>query len=160
LSTLAGVLAAVLSGAPNGDLSAQQSFGLPVVQPSTGSAPVISGVPLTLAANVRPLVGSLVPAVGTTGPTVAPLRRTVQPDLLIVAPKSLPASLLTAVSRLPGMVAAERIEAVRIQINGAETAVVGVDPSQFRSFAAHPTGAADALWQGVANGGIAVSYTM
>lgn len=160
LSTLAGVLAAVLSGAPNGDLSAQQSFGLPAVQPSTGSAPVISGVPLTLAANVRPLADSSVPAVGTTGPTVAPLRRTVQADLLIVAPKSLPASLLTAVSRLPGMVATERIEAVRMRINGAETAVVGVDPSQFRSFAAHPTGAADALWQGVDNGGIAVSYTM
>ena len=58
------------------------------------------------------------------------------------------------------MVAAERIEAVRMQVNGAETAVVGVDPSQFRSFAARPTGAANALWQGVANGGIAVSYTM
>jgi cell wall-associated NlpC family hydrolase len=64
------------------------------------------------------------------------------------------------VSRLPGMVAAERIEAVRMQVNGAETAVVGVDPSQFRSFAARPTGAANALWQGVADGGIAVSYTM
>ena len=93
-------------------------------------------------------------------PTVAPLRRTVQADLLIVAPSALPAGLLTAVSRLPGMVAAERIEAVRMQVNGAETAVVGVDPSQFRSFAARPTGAANALWQGVANGGIAVSYTM
>ena len=45
-------------------------------------------------------------------------------------------------------------------INGTETAVVGVDPSQFRSFAAAPTGAANALWQGVADGGIAVSYEM
>jgi peptidoglycan DL-endopeptidase CwlO len=160
LSVLAGVLAAVLSGAPNGGLSAQQSFGLPTVKPSTGYMPVIGGVPLTLAANVRPLTDSPVPAVGTTGPTVAPLRRTVQADFLIVAPKSLPAGLLTSVSRLPGMVAAERIEAVRMQVNGTETAVVGVDPSQFRSFAAHRTGAADALWQGVANGGIAVSYTM
>jgi cell wall-associated NlpC family hydrolase len=58
------------------------------------------------------------------------------------------------------MVAAERIEAVRMRVNGAETAVVGVDPSQFRSFAARATGAANALWQGVADGGIAVSYTM
>jgi cell wall-associated NlpC family hydrolase len=38
--------------------------------------------------------------------------------------------------------------------------VVGVDPSQFRSFAAEPTAGANALWQGVADGGIAVSYTM
>jgi cell wall-associated NlpC family hydrolase len=163
LGTLAGVLAAVLSGPPGSDLAAQLSFGLPAVQPSTGDAPVITGGPLTLGADARPLPDSSVPAVSAavaSRPTVAPLRRTVQADLLIVAPSALPAGLLTAVSRLPGMVAAERIEAVRMQVNGAETAVVGVDPSQFRSFAARPTGAANALWQGVADGGIAVSYTM
>jgi cell wall-associated NlpC family hydrolase len=163
LGTLAGVLATVLSGPPGSDLAAQLSFGLPAVQPSTGDAPVITGGPLTLGADARPLPDSSVPAVSAavaSRPTVAPLRRTVQADLLIVAPSALPAGLLTAVSRLPGMVAAERLEAVRMQVNGAETAVVGVDPSQFRSFAARPTGAANALWQGVADGGIAVSYTM
>ena len=162
LGTLIGVLVAVLGGAPNPDLAAQGRSGSPGVRPTTGKAPVITQVPLTLAAGVRPLPDSSVPAVttGTRQSTVAPLRRTVQADLLIVAPFSLPTGLLTAVSRLPGMVAAERIEAVRMQVNGSETAVVGVDPSQFRSFAAQPTGAANALWQGVADGGIAVSYTM
>jgi peptidoglycan DL-endopeptidase CwlO len=163
LGTLAGVLAAVLSGPPDSGLAAQPSLGLSAVQPSTGNAPVITGGALTLGADARLLSDSSVPAVSEPGPrqpTVAPLGRTVQADLLIVAPSSLPAGLLTAVSRLPGMVAAERIEAVRMQVNGAETAVVGVDPSQFRSFAARPTGAATALWQGVAAGGIAVSYTM
>ena len=58
------------------------------------------------------------------------------------------------------MVAAERIEAVRMSVNGSSTAVLGVDPSGFREFAARPTGASNALWQGVAGGGIAVSYTM
>ena len=168
LGTLTGVLVAVLGGASNGDLGAGRPFGLPTVRPltggaSTGGAPVIAGVPLTLAAGVQPLPDSSVPAVSATGTrqaTVAPLGRTVQADLLIVAPFSLPDGLLTAVSRLPGMVAAEQIEAVRMRVNGADTAVVGVDPSQFRSFAARPTGAANALWQGVADGGIAVSYTM
>ncbi|MGH3208522.1 MAG: C40 family peptidase [Trebonia sp.] len=163
LGTLAGVLSAVLSGPPDSGLAIQLSFGLPAVQPSTGNAPVISAGPLTLGVDARLLSDSSVPAVSATGarpPTVAPLSRTVQADLLIVAPSSLPAGLFTAVSRLPGMIAAERIEAVRMQVNGAETAVVGVDPSQFRSFAARPTGAANALWQGVAAGGIAVSYTM
>jgi cell wall-associated NlpC family hydrolase len=47
-----------------------------------------------------------------------------------------------------------------MRINGAYTSVLGVDPSVFRTFAARPTGASDALWQGVASGGIAVSYTM
>jgi cell wall-associated NlpC family hydrolase len=161
LGTVIGVLVAV-RGAPPPDLSAQGRSGLPSVRPSTGNAPLIAGMALTLAAGARPLPDSSVPAVstGTRQSTVAPLRATVQADLLIVAPFSLPAGLLTSVSRLPGMVAAERIEAVRMQVNGSETAVVGVDPSQFRSFAARPTGAANALWQGVADGGIAVSYTM
>ena len=99
-------------------------------------------------------------AAATQAGPVAPLSRTVQADLLIVAPSALPAHLLTAVDGLPGLVAAERIEAVRMSVNGAPTAVVGADPSQFRAFAARPTGQATALWQGVADGGIAVSYTM
>jgi cell wall-associated NlpC family hydrolase len=163
LGTLAGVLVVMLSGPPDSGLASQLSFGLPAVRPSTGDAPVIAGAPLTLGADFRPLSDSPVPAVSATGAppvTVAPLRHSVQADLLIVAPYALPAGLFASVSRLPGMVAAERIEAVRMRVNGAETAVVGVDPSQFRSFAARATGAANALWQGVADGGIAVSYTM
>jgi cell wall-associated NlpC family hydrolase len=93
-------------------------------------------------------------------PQVAPLRRTIQADLLIVAPFSLRKSLAAAVNRIPGVVATERIEAVRMPVNGTSTAVLGVDPSVFREFAARPTGASNALWQGVAGGGIAVSYTM
>lgn len=163
LGALAGVLTAVLSGVPSSGFAAKGRLALPAARSSARSAPVISGVPLTLGAGVRPLPDSSVPAVAaarTRRPAVAPLHRTVQADLLVVAPFSLPSGLLAAVSRLPGMVAAERIEAVRMKVNGSDTAVVGVDPSQFRSFAARPTGAANALWQGVADGGIAVSYTM
>ena len=157
-----GGLVAVLSAPPHADFAATGTpLSLPQVRPSTGSAPVIPGVPLTLGSGARLLAGSSVPAVRTPKHAkVAPLRQTVQADLLIVAPFSLPHSLLGTVTALPGMVAAERIEAVRMRINGADTAVVGVDPSQFRSFAAKPTGEASALWQGVADGGIAVSYTM
>ena len=161
LGTLAGVLVTVSGGAPANDLAAQGQLTLPSVRPSTGA--VISGVPLTLGAGATLVPDTAVPAVKEASaqrPTVASLRRTVQADLLIVAPSSLPSGLLSVVSQLPGMIAAERIEAVKMPINGTETAVVGVDPSQFRSFAAAPTGAADALWQGVADGGIAVSYEM
>jgi len=93
-------------------------------------------------------------------PYVAPLRHTFQADMLIVSPRALPAGLITAVSRLPGVTATEQIEAVRMRINRSYTAVLGVDPSVFRSFAARPTAASNALWEGVADGGIAVSYTM
>jgi peptidoglycan DL-endopeptidase CwlO len=162
LGALAGVLVAVLSGSPRTDLAGTGAAGLPSAPPSTGNLPVIGGVPLNLGTGARLLAGSSVPAVQAAAyrDPVAPLRRTVQADLLIVAPFSLSDGLATAVARLPGMVAAERIEAVKMQVNGASTALLGVDPSQFRSFAARPTGASTALWQGVADGGIAVSYSM
>jgi cell wall-associated NlpC family hydrolase len=168
---LAGVLTAVLSGAPSADLAAPAGSphatastlsGLPAVHGSNGSAPRLTEVTLTVETGARLVPNSAVPAVRSTSrpPVVAPLRRSVQADLLIVAPFSLRDKLLHAVSALPGVLAAERIEAVRMRLNGSSTAVLGVDPSQFRSFAEHPTGAANALWQGVAGGGIAVSYTM
>jgi len=174
--TLAGAMAAVLSGAPGGELAAagaggtargslspppEPGGGLPEVRPVTGNAPVVPA--LALGAGAHPLAAPAVPAVRpATGrpPAVAPLRRTLQADLLIVAPFSLPRGLAAAVSRLPGVTAAEQIEAVRMRIDGAYTSVLGVDPSVFRTFAARPTGASDALWEGVASGGVAVSYTM
>ena len=169
LGALAGVLVAVLSAPPPAGLSAGAAppspvLNLPVVQPTTGDAPVLPG--MTMGTNARLMDGVRVPALPTAGlagtrpPTVAPLRRTLQADLLIVAPSTLPRSVLTAISRLPGVTATEQIEAFRVRINGAYTAMLGVDPSVFRTFAARPTGASNALWQGVASGGIAVSYTM
>jgi peptidoglycan DL-endopeptidase CwlO len=164
--TLGGVLAAVLGSAPSGQpasarpgntLAASPGFGLPAVRPSTGSTPVAPGLAMGNSASLLavPIAGS-----SAAEPKVAPLRRTVQADLLIVAPFSLSESLAAKVGRIPGVVASERIEAVRMSVNGSLTAVLGVDPSVFREFAARPTGASNALWQGVAGGGIAVSYTM
>jgi peptidoglycan DL-endopeptidase CwlO len=166
LGSLAGVLVALTSGAPHDGLSAgagpaSSVLGLPTVRPAGGDSPVIPG--MALETGARLMSGQAVPAArlpGPAPPTVAPLRRTLQADLLIVAPFSLSPATLAAVSRLPGVTGAEQIEAVRMRINGAYTAVLGVDPSEFRTFAARPTGASNALWEGVAGGGIAVSYTM
>jgi len=91
---------------------------------------------------------------------VAPLRGLKQAGLLVVAPFSLSRQLLAAVARQPGVTGAEPIEAAKIKINGAYTAVLGVDPSTFRGYAASAMAASDRLWQGVAGGGVAVSYTM
>ena len=171
LGTLAGVLATVRSGAPgsqshsvgagHAQVPARSLFNLPNVRPSTGDSPVSPG--LALGAGGAPMSSSAVQTVrpgATRPPQVAPLRRTVQASLLIVAPSSLSPKLAAAGSRLPGVTVTEQIEAVRMRINGASTAVLGVDPSVFRSFAARPTGASNALWEGVASGGIAVSYSM
>ncbi len=145
LGALAGVLVTVLGGArrPGRPPDAARA---PVRSAAAQGAPAVAGLPLTLSASARLLPGS-VPAVATKAArpaAVAPLRRSVQADLLVVAPASLPGGLLARVNKLPGMVQAERVEAFQMPVNGAETAVVGVDPSQFRSFAAHPTGAATA----------------
>jgi peptidoglycan DL-endopeptidase CwlO len=91
---------------------------------------------------------------------MAPLHRLLQADLLVVGPTTLPAGLAAAVRRMNGVVAAESIDAARIQVNGKLTAMLGVDPSAFRAFAAKPTARSVALWRNVAAGGIAVSYTM
>jgi cell wall-associated NlpC family hydrolase len=91
---------------------------------------------------------------------VAPLRGLKQADLLVVAPFSLSPRVRSAVTRQPGVTGTEPIEAARIKINGAFTAVLGVNPSSFRGYAAPSTAASTKLWQGVASGGVAVSYTM
>jgi cell wall-associated NlpC family hydrolase len=165
VGTLSGALVAVLSSTPSSplasrgpgnELAASHGFGLPAVRPSTGAAPVAPGLAMGDSASL--LAVPIAPS--ATEPRVAPLRRTVQADLLIVAPFSLSGSLAAKVARIPGVAATERIEAVRMTVNGSSTAVLGVDPSVFREFAARPTGASNALWQGVADGGIAVSYTM
>jgi cell wall-associated NlpC family hydrolase len=91
---------------------------------------------------------------------VAPLRGLRQADLLVVAPFSLSRQVLATVARQPAVTAAEPIEAAKIKINGAYAAVLGVDPSTFRGYAAPSTAASNPLWQGVAGGGVAVSYTM
>jgi len=153
LGTLVGVLTAVRGGAPGSQahppgageaqVSARSEFNLPKVRPSTGDSPVSPG--LALGPGGALLSYSAVPTarLGATRPHVEPLRRTVQADLLIVAPSSLSSKLAATVSRLPGVTLTEQVEAVRMRINGAYTAVLGVDPSVFRSFAA-----------------IAVSYSM
>ena len=77
-----------------------------------------------------------------------------------MAPFSLSRQVLATVTRQPGVTGAEPIEAAKIKINGAYTAVLGVNPSRFRGYAAPSMAASSRLWQGVAGGGVAVSYTM
>jgi peptidoglycan DL-endopeptidase CwlO len=130
---------------------------LPQVTPVTGKAAASYLPNMTFSLDSK----ASVPAVEAGGtPAVAPLKRTLTADLIVVAPFSLPQSVLTAIRGASAVAAAEPVEAVRMRINGTYTAVLGVDPSGFRSFAAKPTAASDALWRGVAGGGIAVSYTM
>jgi cell wall-associated NlpC family hydrolase len=93
-------------------------------------------------------------------PALPPLRRLLQPDLLIVAPTTLRGSITAAVRRLPGVIAAQQLDAARLQVDGKLTAMLGVNPAAFRAFAAKPTATSAGLWENVVAGGVAVSYTM
>ena len=110
---------------------------------------------VTLAAvPVAELIGQ------SAGPPVSKLGTLHPADLLVVAPRTLPASALSDIRKLPGVTAANLLDAARIEVNGGEVATLGVEPSTFREFAAKPTAKSTMLWQNVADGGIAISYLM
>ena len=113
---------------------------------------------LTLA--VAGTVPSALAATPTSTPAMAPLHRLLEADLFVVAPTTLRSSITTAVQRLHGVVAAEPLDAARLQVDGKLTAMLGVNPSEFRAFAPKPTADSLRLWENVAAGGVAVSYTM
>jgi cell wall-associated NlpC family hydrolase len=87
-------------------------------------------------------------------------RKLLRADVMVVAQKALPAKVVAGVARLRGVEVARAVDAARVQVNGTFAAVLGVDPDTFRAFAAGPTASASPLWRNVANGAIAVSYTM
>ena len=94
-----------------------------------------------------------VAAAGTPG-------KLLRADVMVVAQHSLPARDVARVARLRGVLAARAVDAARVRVNGTFAAILGVDPATFRAFAARPTASASPLWSNVADGGIAVSYTM
>jgi peptidoglycan DL-endopeptidase CwlO len=150
-----GVALATAGGKPSGaprphPAAASAGAVVPLLGASADANRAVPAVSATPAASGR----------SSAPPRVAPLHGLRQADLLVVAPFSLSGQVLAAVSRLPGVTSADPIEAAKVTINGTPEAVLGVDPSTFRGYAAGPTAASDPLWQGVADGGVAVSYTM
>jgi peptidoglycan DL-endopeptidase CwlO len=130
--------------------------------PAAGQLPG-SGSWVRSAAVARPAARAGPAWVPGGGDPVPPMTApgTLRPaDLLIVSRSSLPASAVTAVRKLPGVRAAEPVDAGQVRVNGVFTPLLGVDPSRFRRFAARPTASDTGLWESVADGEMAVSYTM
>ncbi len=78
----------------------------------------------------------------------------------MVDPTSLPAGADPPHRKLAGVAAAVPVDAGRIKVNGVFVNVLGVDPTAFRPFAAKPTAGSATLWNNIAAGGMAISYTM
>ena len=165
LATVGGKPAAVGAAAqpiPRASPAPAQTIG-PVV-PMLGGSADGSGTPIAIPVARAPASASTAPASTASAPArrvpVAPLRGLKQADLLVVAPFSLSGKVRAAVARQSGVTGTEPIEAAKIKINGTFTAVLGVNPSSFRGYTAPSTAASTRLWQAVAGGGVAVSYTM
>jgi peptidoglycan DL-endopeptidase CwlO len=148
-----------------GLLGAGTGFGITAVwghHPAAGvHAARSSALPLLGSSRLTALsVQVAAPKQGAGTPTVAPLHGLLQADMIVVAPTSLPSGTLAKIRKLSGVTSAQSIEAAKIKVNGKFAAVLGVNPSTFRGYAAKQTAASDQLWQGVAAGGVSVSYTM
>ena len=64
------------------------------------------------------------------------------------------------VRKLSGVRAVEVVDAARVEVNGKFAAILGVNPSTFRRFAAKPTAKDNAFWRSVEAGGLGLSFEM
>ena len=157
-----GLALLTLTAAGNAQAMVVPPIGLSASGPGgAGLGPtdqVLPGAPAS--GSLAVAVAHLSDHVRLSTPALGPLHKLLQADLFVIAPTTLGSSVAAAVQRLHGVVAAQPLEAARLDVDGKLTAVLGVDPSAFRAFAARPTADSVALWQNVADGGVAVSYTM
>ncbi len=156
---LLGVTAA--AGLPAAQAASQQAAGGHLIGVPAGSDVPVPATPdgsIMQPAGAAPTVA--VTEAAAQQPDVAPVGKLMRVDILVVSHDALPSSAAAKVARLPGVQAARAVDAARIQVNGKFVAMLGVDPSTFRDFAAGPTARSSQLWRNVAAGGIAVSYTM
>ena len=162
-----GALTAVLILAASWPAAASAS----IRTTSTGSsAPVPGSASSSPAPTAQPwLLGRAAPALtapSAVGPLavteakVAPLRHVLPADIVAVSASALPARAVRNVRKLPGVRAVEAVDAARVRVNGKFAAILGVNPSSFRRFAAKPTAKDNAFWRNVESGSLGLSFEM
>ena len=123
-----------------------------------GPAATATAQPWLLGPTPPSMLSPPVPA--ATDAYVAPLRHVLPVDIVAVSASTLPAWAVRKVRKLPGVRAAEAVDAARIRVNGKLAAVLGVNPSSFRRFAAKPTAKDTAFWRSVEGGSLGLSFEM
>ncbi|USY23223.1 NlpC/P60 family protein [Nocardiopsis exhalans] len=88
---------------------------------------------------------------------VAPFREARSVEYFAVAAEKLPREAVDAVRDIDGVENVLTVDAARVEIDGEPTSVLGVNPSSFRNHAPKPSAESDEIWQGVAEGHIALS---
>jgi hypothetical protein len=97
---------------------------------------------------------------GAPAADVAPLGDLRAPDVLVRATGPIPADLLERLRAVEGVAASALLDAGTVTVGGEPSALIGVDPSQFRAFTPQETAASDPLWQAVARGDLAVTFAV
>jgi hypothetical protein len=88
---------------------------------------------------------------------VAPFREARSVEYFAVAPTTLPREAVDAVRDVEGVEHVLTVDAARVRVDGEPTSVLGVNPSTFRNHAPEPSAESDEIWQGVAEGRVALS---
>lgn len=133
--------------------------------PLAAAAPSPVEAPATVVSRPGDSAPSPSPPVGDTerlrgDVSVAPLEETRSAEFFVVAQDALPDELVEAVAELDGVDAVELVDAARVTVDGHVSSVLGVDPSSFRSYAPEPSAEADEIWQGIAEGNLALSHDL
>jgi Transglycosylase SLT domain len=84
--------------------------------------------------------------------TAASYRRIILPDLLVVAPKGLTGSQIARLRTVPGFRHMITFDGAEITAGGRKASVIGVDPSQFRSWVPLRTASDQAFWTALSKG--------
>ncbi|GAB3707782.1 hypothetical protein GCM10028793_40450 [Nocardiopsis oceani] len=88
---------------------------------------------------------------------VAPFKEARSVEYFAVADEELPREIVDAVREIAGVENVLTVDAARVEVDGESTSLLGVNPSSFRNHAPEPSAESDDIWQGVAEGQIALS---
>ncbi|WP_431889326.1 C40 family peptidase [Nocardiopsis alba] len=88
---------------------------------------------------------------------VAPYKEARSVEYFAVSDEPLPREAVDEVRRVSGVENVLTVDAARVALDGETTSVLGVNPSTFRNHAPRPSAESDEVWQGVAEGHIALS---
>jgi len=159
---LLGGIAAATVGAPEEATSGGSGVGDPSALDAEPGSPA---QPRAAQTPAQPVEGSRGPApvaqaASQGAAPVAPLDRLRAPDVLVSVPASITPDQLAALQGIAGVETVSLLDAGAVSIAGAPTQVLGVDPSSFRSFTPQETAASDQLWESVARGEVAASFSV
>ncbi|MEV5747697.1 C40 family peptidase [Actinoallomurus sp. NPDC052308] len=133
--------------------------GLSLATTIAADLAIVAGGPFHAPA-VRLPGGRYVAAADSTSYRVAALQKTITPHLLIASPQTLPADAVAKVREAKGVKAVEVVDAARALVGGKRVGVLGVEPSTFRAYTPEASAKSDALWNNIAGGDVAISFTM